>query len=61
MSEDAGEAIAAFVGATVQDPRSNSRPGIAHGYDDHVVDELFDAAITAMTAGTIVEPAGAPT
>lgn len=61
VSEDAGEAIAAFVGATGQDPRPNSRTGIAHGYDDDVVDELFDAAITAMTAATVVEPAGAPT
>ena len=45
VSEEAGEAIAALIGATGQNPRK----GITHTYDD-VVDELLDVAITAMTA-----------
>ncbi|MER7559425.1 MazG-like family protein [Nocardioides sp. NPDC126508] len=53
VSEGAGEAIAALIGTTGQNPRMGS----THSYDD-VVDGLLDVAITAMTA---VEHAGAPT
>lgn len=49
VSEEAGEAIAALIGATGQNPRLNPFLGITHSYDD-VVDELLDVAITAMTA-----------
>lgn len=75
VSEEAGEAIAALIGATGQNPRK----GITHSYDD-VVEELLDVAITAMTAvehmtgnesrslglfhqkvGAVAERAGAPT
>ncbi|MGH3353784.1 MAG: MazG-like family protein [Nocardioides sp.] len=75
VSEEAGEAIAALIGATGQNPRK----GITHTYDD-VVDELLDVAVTAMTAvehmtgnearsldlfhakvGAVAERAGAPT
>ncbi|MFE6648805.1 hypothetical protein ACFVJS_19735 [Nocardioides sp. NPDC057772] len=44
VSEGAGEAIAALIGTTGQHPRM----GRTHSHDD-IVDDLFDAAITAMT------------
>lgn len=47
VSEEAGEAIAALIGATGQNPRL--RPPWGNTYDD-VVEELLDVAITAMTA-----------
>ncbi|GGU16755.1 MazG-like family protein [Nocardioides albus] len=59
VGEEAGEAIAALIGATEQGPRRS----ITHSYDD-VVDGLFDAALTAMTAVEQIagaERAGAPT
>ncbi|MFE4000677.1 MazG-like family protein [Nocardioides sp. YIM B13467] len=65
VSEEAGEAIAALVDTTGQNPRRSPFLGIAHSYDA-VVDELLDVAITAMTAaehmtGAVAERAGAPT
>lgn len=45
VSEEAGEAIAALIGATGQNPRK----GRTHTYDD-VVGELLDVAVTALTA-----------
>jgi len=44
VNEGAGEAIAALIGTTGQNPRMGS----THSYDD-VVDELLDVAITAIT------------
>lgn len=49
MSEEAGEAIAALIGSTGQNPRLSPIWGSTHSHDD-VVDELLDVAITAMTA-----------
>lgn len=45
VSEEAGEAIAALIGATGQNPRK----GTTHTYED-VVGELLDVAVTALTA-----------
>lgn len=45
VSEEHGEVIAAFIGATGQNPRK----GITHTLDD-VTDELLDVALTALTA-----------
>ncbi|EGD41333.1 hypothetical protein NBCG_04330 [Nocardioidaceae bacterium Broad-1] len=47
VSEEAGEAIAALVGATGQNPRLRPLWGNTHSYDD-VVEELLDVAITAI-------------
>lgn len=47
VSEEAGEAIAALIGATGQHPRRSPLRGNTHSYDD-VVDELLDVAITAI-------------
>ncbi|MFC0676012.1 MazG-like family protein [Brachybacterium hainanense] len=45
ITEEAGEAIAAFIGMTGQNPRK----GITHARAD-VEDELLDVAITALAA-----------
>lgn len=45
VTEEAGESIAALIGATGQNPRK----GYTHTYED-VVDELLDVAITALGA-----------
>lgn len=45
VTEEAGETIAALIGATGQNPRK----GYTHGMAD-VVDELLDVAITALGA-----------
>ena len=60
VTEEAGEAIAAIIGATGQDPRLNPFVGSTHGYDD-VVDGLFDVAMTAVEHMAGAERAGAPT
>ncbi|SDK63427.1 hypothetical protein SAMN05428985_10518 [Nocardioides sp. YR527] len=59
VSEEAGEAISALIGATGQNPRLSPFSGNTHSYDD-VVDELLDVAITAMTTAEHMT-AGAPT
>lgn len=45
VSEECGEVVAAFIGATGQNPRK----GVTHSMAD-VVDELLDVAITALGA-----------
>jgi len=45
LAEETGEVIAAFIGATGQNPRK----GITHS-TMHVVDELLDVAVTALGA-----------
>jgi hypothetical protein len=45
VSEEAGEAIAAYIGATGQNPRK----GVTHTIDD-VTEELLDVAVTALGA-----------
>jgi hypothetical protein len=45
VSEETGEAIAALIGATGQNPRK----GLTHTMDD-VVAELLDVAVTALCA-----------
>lgn len=45
VSEEHGEAVAAFIGATGQNPRK----GVTHTIDD-VVEELLDVAVTALGA-----------
>ncbi|MEU4454816.1 MazG-like family protein [Nocardioides sp. NPDC023903] len=67
VSEEAGEAIAALIGATGQNPRLNPFLGNTHSYDD-VVEELLDVAMTARSlglfhekVGAVAERAGAPT
>ena len=45
ITEEAGEVIAAFIGATGQNPRK----GITHGMGD-VESELLDVALTALAA-----------
>lgn len=45
ITEEAGEVIAAYIGATGQNPRK----GVTHGAVD-VVDELLDVAVTALGA-----------
>jgi hypothetical protein len=45
VSEEHGEAVAAFIGATGQNPRK----GLTHTLDD-VVEELLDVAVTALGA-----------
>lgn len=45
ITEEAGEVIAAYIGATGQNPRK----GITHD-TTHVIDELLDVAVTALGA-----------
>lgn len=45
VGEEAGEVVAAFIGATGQNPRK----GVTHSIDD-VTDELLDVALTALAA-----------
>lgn len=45
ITEEAGEVVSAYIGATGQNPRK----GITHQLSD-VQDELLDVAITALTA-----------
>lgn len=45
ITEEAGEVIAAYIGATGQNPRK----GVINTMDD-VVDELLDVALTALAA-----------
>ncbi|QAY70901.1 MazG-like family protein [Xylanimonas protaetiae] len=45
VSEEHGEAVAAFIGVTGQNPRK----GVTHTLDD-VVEELLDVAVTALGA-----------
>ncbi|PWD50654.1 hypothetical protein C8046_08295 [Serinibacter arcticus] len=45
VSEEQGEVIAAYIGATGQNPRK----GVTHTIDD-VVEELLDVALTALAA-----------
>ena len=45
ITEEAGEVIAAFIGATGQNPRK----GVTHTLDD-VVAELLDVAVTSLGA-----------
>lgn len=45
ITEEAGEVIAAYIGATGQNPRK----GVTHSIDD-VVAELLDVAVTALGA-----------
>lgn len=45
IAEEHGEAIAAFIGATGQNPRK----GVTHSMQD-VRDELLDVAVTALAA-----------
>jgi hypothetical protein len=45
ITEESGEAIAAYIGATGQNPRK----GVTHEIAD-VVDELLDVAVTALGA-----------
>lgn len=45
ITEEAGEVIEAYIGATGQNPRK----GVTHGVVD-VVDELLDVAVTALGA-----------
>lgn len=45
VGEEHGEAIAAFIGATGQNPRK----GVTHSIED-VTDELLDVALTALAA-----------
>lgn len=45
ITEESGEVIAAFIGATGQNPRK----GVTHTMDD-VVEELLDVAVTALGA-----------
>ena len=45
VSEECGEAIAAYIGATGQNPRK----GVTHTIDD-VIEELLDVAVTALGA-----------
>ncbi|MFT4288155.1 MazG-like family protein [Nocardioides sp.] len=45
ITEEAGEVIAAFIGATGQNPRK----GVTHNTAD-VIEELLDVAITALGA-----------
>lgn len=63
VGHEAGEAIAALIGATGQGPRTGS----TSSYDD-VVEELIDVAMTAVerglfhdTLGAGAERAGVPT
>lgn len=45
ISEEAGEVIAAFIGATGQNPRKGKTHDLGH-----VLDELLDVAVTALGA-----------
>lgn len=45
IMEEAGEAVAAYIGATGQNPRK----GVTHTTDD-VIEELLDVALTALGA-----------
>lgn len=45
VAEEAGEVIAALIGATGQNPRKG-----VHGCMSNVVDELLDVAVTALAA-----------
>lgn len=45
ITEEAGEVVAAYIGATGQNPRK----GVTHAIAD-VEDELLDVALTALTA-----------
>lgn len=45
VAEEHGEAVAAYIGATGQNPRK----GVTHSLDD-VTDELLDVALTALAA-----------
>lgn len=45
IAEESGEVIAAFIGATGQNPRK----GVTHSIDD-VIEELLDVAVTALGA-----------
>jgi hypothetical protein len=45
ITEEAGEVIAAYIGATGQNPRK----GVTHTHSD-VVEELLDVAVTALGA-----------
>ena len=45
ITEEAGEVVAAYIGATGQNPRK----GVSHTMDD-VQEELLDVAITALAA-----------
>lgn len=45
ITEEAGEVVAAYIGATGQNPRK----GVTHAVDD-VIEELLDVAVTALAA-----------
>lgn len=55
LAEESGEVIAAYIGATGQNPRK----GVANTMDD-VAEELLDVAITALCAYVHVRPGHSP-
>ncbi len=55
VAEEAGEVVAAYVGATGQNPRK----GVSDTMD-HVAEELLDVALTALAAYAHVRPGHSP-